>query len=117
MSPCLAMVIVPGPATGVYGDLPASWCLLATFLSEAAAPACIGIINSYRNLGGFVGNYAMVFKLGVMGYPSFSRWRRAAPQLHIWNSPLHELGAPLAVQKELVQPSAIQATINVCIRP
>jgi sugar phosphate permease len=57
----LAMVILSGAAMGVYGYLPAFWSLPTTFLSDAAAAACIGLINSFGNLGGFVGNYAMGF--------------------------------------------------------
>jgi sugar phosphate permease len=57
----LAIVVLSGAAMGVYGYLPAFWSLPTTFLSEAAAAACIGLINSFGNLGGFVGNYAMGF--------------------------------------------------------
>jgi ACS family tartrate transporter-like MFS transporter len=57
----LGMVFLSAAATGVYGYLPAFWSLPTTFLSEAAAAACIGLINSFGNLGGFVGNYAMGF--------------------------------------------------------
>jgi ACS family tartrate transporter-like MFS transporter len=57
----LAMVVLSGAAMGVYGYLPAFWSLPTTFLTEAAAAACIGLINSFGNLGGFVGNYAMGF--------------------------------------------------------
>jgi sugar phosphate permease len=57
----LAMLVLSAAAMGVYGYLPAFWSLPTTFLTEAAAAACIGLINSFGNLGGFVGNYAMGF--------------------------------------------------------
>ena len=55
------MALLSGAAMGVYGYLPAFWSLPTTFLTEAAAAACIGLINSFGNLGGFVGPYAMGF--------------------------------------------------------
>lgn len=44
-------------AAGLYSYMPAFWALPAAFLSEAAAAACIGMINSIGNLGGFAGPY------------------------------------------------------------
>lgn len=38
---------------------PIFWALPTTFLSEASAAACIGLVNSFGNLGGFVGPYAV----------------------------------------------------------
>jgi nitrate/nitrite transporter NarK len=46
---------------GLYSYLPSFWSLPTTFLSEAAAAACIGLINSVGNLGGFAGPYAVGF--------------------------------------------------------
>ena len=48
-------------AMALHSYLPAFWSLPTMFLSEAAAAACIGMINSFGNLGGFVGNWAMGF--------------------------------------------------------
>ena len=65
----LAIVVLSGAAMGVYGYLPAFWSLPTTFLSEAAAAACIGLINSFGNLGGFVGNYAIVWPAPLSSRP------------------------------------------------
>ncbi len=40
---------------GLYSYLPGFWAIPATFLTESAAAAAIGLINSVGNLGGFVG--------------------------------------------------------------
>ena len=40
---------------GSYGYLPSFWALPTIFLTESAAAASIGLINSLGNLGGFVG--------------------------------------------------------------
>ena len=42
---------------GLYSYLPGFWAIPATFLTESAAAASIGLINSVGNLGGFVGPY------------------------------------------------------------
>jgi len=44
---------------GIYSYMPAFWALPTLFLTEAAAAACIGLINSVGNLGGFVGPYVV----------------------------------------------------------
>jgi D-galactonate transporter len=44
-------------AAGMYGYLPGFWALPSSFLSGTAAAACIGLINSIGNLGGFIGPY------------------------------------------------------------
>ncbi|MBI1956733.1 MAG: MFS transporter [Acidobacteria bacterium] len=43
----------------VWTYLPSFWALPTAILSEAAAAASIGLINSIGNLGGFVGPYAV----------------------------------------------------------
>jgi MFS transporter, ACS family, tartrate transporter len=50
-------------AAGALSYLPAFWALPTAFLTESAAAAAIGLINSFGNLGGFVGPY-------VVGYLS-----------------------------------------------
>jgi len=55
----LAIAMFSIAAMGLYSYLPSFWSLPTTFLSEAAAAACIGLINSVGNLGGFVGPYAV----------------------------------------------------------
>jgi ACS family tartrate transporter-like MFS transporter len=46
-------------AAGVEGFMPAFWPLPTSFLTESAAAAAIGLINSFGNLGGFVGPYIL----------------------------------------------------------
>ncbi len=57
----LAVAMFSIAAMGLYSYLPSFWALPTTFLSEAAAAACIGLINSFGNLGGFVGPRAIGF--------------------------------------------------------
>lgn len=42
---------------GLFSYLPGFWALPAAFLTESAAAASIGLINSIGNLGGFAGPY------------------------------------------------------------
>jgi len=42
-----------------YAYYPAFWAIPTMTLSEAAAAATFGLINSIGQLGGFVGNYAI----------------------------------------------------------
>jgi MFS transporter, ACS family, tartrate transporter len=46
-----------------YGFHPAFWAVPTEFLSESAAAACIGLINSVGNLGGFVGPFIVGYLL------------------------------------------------------
>jgi MFS transporter, ACS family, tartrate transporter len=46
-------------SVGVRGFLPAFWCLPSMFLRGSAAAAGIALINSFGNLGGFVGPYVV----------------------------------------------------------
>jgi ACS family tartrate transporter-like MFS transporter len=41
----------------LYGYLPSFWTLPTRLLTESAAAVAIGLINSFGNLGGFVGPY------------------------------------------------------------
>src|SRR6266850_438826 len=50
-------------AAGTAGYLPGFWALPGSFLTGTAAAACIGLINSFGNLGGFVGPF-------IVGYLS-----------------------------------------------
>jgi D-galactonate transporter len=47
-----------------YGFQPCFWALPTLFLSESAAAASIGLINSVGNLGGFVGPMVMGYLVG-----------------------------------------------------
>jgi ACS family tartrate transporter-like MFS transporter len=51
----IALFCVVG--AGLYSYLPGFWALPTTFLTESAAAASIGLINSVGNLGGFAGSY------------------------------------------------------------
>ena len=51
----LMMVFFALAAGGLKAYLPAFWALPSLFLTEAAAASSIGLINSFGNLGGFVG--------------------------------------------------------------
>jgi nitrate/nitrite transporter NarK len=48
-------------AAGTAGYLPGFWALPTSFLTGTAAAACVGLINSFGNLGGFVGPYVVGF--------------------------------------------------------
>jgi nitrate/nitrite transporter NarK len=45
----------------VYACYPAFWAIPTMMLSEAAAAATFGLINSIGQLGGFAGNYGIGF--------------------------------------------------------
>src|SRR5229473_2177479 len=47
-----------------YGFQPVFWAVPTLFLSESAAAASIGLINSVGNLGGFVGPLVMGYLVG-----------------------------------------------------
>ena len=53
----IAFFVVAGGA--FYGFQPCFWTVPTQFLSESAAAASIGLINSVGNLGGFVGPFAI----------------------------------------------------------
>jgi nitrate/nitrite transporter NarK len=50
-------VVIVGACTSAF--LPTFWALPTKLLTESAAAASIGLINSVGNLGGFAGPYAM----------------------------------------------------------
>jgi MFS transporter, ACS family, tartrate transporter len=53
---------------GAHSYLPSFWAMPTAFLTESAAAAAIGLINSVGNLGGFVGPFALGYlkdKTGV----------------------------------------------------
>jgi len=66
-------------AAGMFGYLPSFWPIPTSFLAGTAAAACVGLINSVGNLGGFAGPYIVgyltkrthSFLAGVL-YLSFS---------------------------------------------
>ncbi len=54
--PVIVMLIVAG---GWYAYYPSFWTMPAAFLSESAAAACFGLINSVAHIGGFIGPSAV----------------------------------------------------------
>src|SRR5262249_19010921 len=55
----LALASFSIAAMGLASYRPGFWSMPTTFLSEGAAAASIGFINSFGNLGGFLGPYAV----------------------------------------------------------
>ncbi len=55
----LAVLLFTGVLTGVKAYMPAFWALPNLLLTESAAAASIGLINSVGNLGGFVGPFVL----------------------------------------------------------
>lgn len=53
----LAIIFFCVAGAGLYSYLPSFWALPTAFLTESAAAASIGLINSVGNLGGFAGPY------------------------------------------------------------
>ncbi len=58
-NPLLVVAAFCVVAAGVDGYFPGFWPLPTAFLIESAAAASIGLINSFGNLGGFVGPYIL----------------------------------------------------------
>jgi ACS family tartrate transporter-like MFS transporter len=55
------MVALSVAAAGFYGAHGGFWPIPTMFLGSAAAAASIGLINSFGNLGGFLGPYMIGF--------------------------------------------------------
>jgi MFS family permease len=53
--PILAIIFLSIGTLGVIGSMPLFWPLPSAFLAGTAAAAGIGIVNSFGNLGGYVG--------------------------------------------------------------
>jgi ACS family tartrate transporter-like MFS transporter len=51
----LALAMFSLAAAGLYSYLPSFWTLPTRVLTESAAAVAIGLINSFGNLGGYVG--------------------------------------------------------------
>jgi ACS family tartrate transporter-like MFS transporter len=54
-------------SAGLHAYLPSFWAVPTAFLTESAAAAAIGLINSFGNLGGFLGSYLVGFLRTVTG--------------------------------------------------
>jgi ACS family tartrate transporter-like MFS transporter len=63
----LAFVFFCLAGAGLYSYLPGFWALPAAFLTESAAAASIGMINSVGNLGGFAGGYIVGYLTNKTG--------------------------------------------------
>src|SRR5713226_4015468 len=66
----LGSLILAGSFTSAF--MPSFWALPTALLSESAAAASIGLINSVGNLGGFVGPYLIGYLRTLTGSFSFS---------------------------------------------
>ncbi len=60
-NPALALLLVIVTAAGVYGPFGVWWSYPTTFLSGEAAASGSALINSFGNLGGFVGPFLVGF--------------------------------------------------------
>ena len=57
--PVFGVVALSVAAVGIWSAVPVFWSLPTTFLSGTAAAGAIALINSFGNLGGFVGPYVI----------------------------------------------------------
>jgi ACS family tartrate transporter-like MFS transporter len=57
--PVFGVVALSVAAAGIWSAVPVFWSLPTTFLSGTAAAGAIALINSFGNLGGFVGPYVI----------------------------------------------------------
>ncbi|HET6473465.1 MAG TPA: MFS transporter, partial [Pseudomonadales bacterium] len=57
--PVLGVAALSVAAIGIWSAVPVFWSLPTTFLSGTAAAGAIALINSFGNLGGFVGPYVI----------------------------------------------------------
>ena len=93
-------------AAGMYGSLPAFWTLPTSFLTGTAAAASVGLINSFGNLGGFVGPYVVGYLsratnsyLGGILYLSFSAMVAAGLVLALRATKGRSVGVMLAEEQ------------------
>ena len=63
----LSVALFAVVAAGGLSYLPAFWAIPTAFLTESAAAASIGLINSFGNLGGFVGPYLVGYLRDATG--------------------------------------------------
>jgi ACS family tartrate transporter-like MFS transporter len=66
-SPIVVVALLSLLAAGVYSFLSPFWAIPAEFLAGFAAAAGIGLMNSFANLGGFVGPYLVGVMSGWTG--------------------------------------------------
>ena len=73
-SPMVVVALLSLLAAGVYSFLSPFWAIPSELLAGFAAAAGIGLMNSFANLGGFVGLYA----IGVISRRTGSIYRGLA---------------------------------------
>jgi sugar phosphate permease len=56
-TPLLSIVVLSIAAMGIWSAVPVFWMFPTTLLSGTASAAAIALVNSFGNLGGFVGPY------------------------------------------------------------
>ena len=66
-NPTWAFLFMCMAAIGVYAPFGVWWSYPTTFLSGSAAAGAIGLINSFGNVGGFVGPYLIGFLKDTTG--------------------------------------------------
>jgi sugar phosphate permease len=66
-NPIVAFLAMCVAAIGVYAPFGVWWSYPTTFLSGSAAAGAIGLINSFGNVGGFVGPYLIGFLKDATG--------------------------------------------------
>lgn len=70
--PALNFAFVCLTAIGVYGAFGVWWSYPTTFLSGAAAAGAVGLINSFGNIGGYVGPYLTGYVKSLTGSFSYA---------------------------------------------
>jgi MFS family permease len=65
--PVLAIAALTASACGILSAIPQTWNLATAFLGGGAAASGIALVNSFGNLSGFVGPYAIGFLRGTTG--------------------------------------------------
>jgi len=70
--PALNFAFVCLTAIGVYGAFGVWWSYPTTFLSGAAAAGAVGLINSFGNIGGYVGPYLTGYAKSLTGSFSYA---------------------------------------------
>jgi len=76
--PVLATIFLSIGTLGVIGSMPLFWPIAPAFLAGTAAAAGIGLVNSFGNLGGYVGSKLPVWTKSVSTDPSAALYVIAA---------------------------------------
>ncbi len=70
----LSLALLSLVGAGVWAFIPTFWTLPSLFLTGPAAAVAVGFINSFGNLGGFVGPYAIGFLSTKTGSTGAGIW-------------------------------------------